>query len=63
MHKIKYKMQGKFLSKSIYFIVMENIFFTNLEIDECYDLKGSLYKRETPEKYPNNYKPSLIYLV
>ena len=50
MHKIKYKIQGKLLSKSIYFIVMENIFFTNLEIDDCYDLKGSLYKRETPEK-------------
>lgn len=34
-------------SRKIYFIVMNNLFPPNYKIDRTYDLKGSLWKRET----------------
>lgn len=37
--------------KVIYFVIMSNIFSTSKEIHVRYDLKGSLYKRETNEPY------------
>lgn len=39
-------MQGVEHAK-FYFIIMNNLFDTQKEIDIRYDLKGSLYKRET----------------
>jgi hypothetical protein len=32
-------------NKEIYFIIFNNIFYTNMSIDVRYDLKGSLYSR------------------
>ena len=43
-------MTKSFKTKNIYFVVMENIFNTDKQIHQTYDLKGSLYKRETTEK-------------
>lgn len=37
---------------------MENVFNTEKELHNKYDLKGSLYKRET-----NSYVHSLIFLI
>ena len=37
--------------KIIYFVIMSNVFQTRKEIHERYDIKGSLYKRTTLEKY------------
>jgi 1-phosphatidylinositol-4-phosphate 5-kinase len=36
--------------KRIYFIIMSNVFHTPKEIHERFDLKGSLYKRETIDR-------------
>lgn len=35
----------------MYFIIMSNVFHTEYEIHQRYDLKGSLYKRSTPPLY------------
>lgn len=35
--------------KIIYFVIMSNVFNTSKEIHERFDLKGSLYKRETKD--------------
>lgn len=51
LHKIKCRTGSKFSSKSIYFVVLENVLSTHQPIHEKYDLKGSLYKRTTHETY------------
>lgn len=41
LHKvIFYRKKGK-MSKKIYFVIMNNVFYTNKKIDYRYDLKGS----------------------
>ena len=47
MHKIGYKSKSKLKGKRIYFIIMSNVFNSPNEIHERFDLKGSLFKRET----------------
>jgi len=47
MHKIGIKYHKKMKEKIIYFVIMSNVFHTSKEIHERFDLKGSLYKRET----------------
>ncbi len=49
MHKINIQSQKKKKEDKIYFVIMSNVFQTKLEINYRYDLKGSLYKRTTPE--------------
>lgn len=48
MHQIYFtKIDSKKKDKKIYFVIMKNAFDTDLKIDVRYDLKGSLFKRET----------------
>ena len=48
LHKIVFtKIDSNVVDKTIYFIIMKNAFDTPLNIDIRYDIKGSLYKRET----------------
>jgi 1-phosphatidylinositol-4-phosphate 5-kinase len=49
LHKIKFKKLKETDERSteIYFVIMNNLFETDREIDIRYDLKGSLYKRLT----------------
>jgi len=51
LHKIKYRMRHAMTYKTIYFIIMSNVFHTRKEIHERFDLKGSLYKRTTKDTY------------
>ena len=52
MHKIGIKFQALVKKeKVVYFVIMSNVFSMNQEIHVRYDLKGSLYKRETLETY------------
>jgi|688.fasta_scaffold722283_1 1-phosphatidylinositol-4-phosphate 5-kinase len=48
LHKISFNEDGKV--RRIYFVVMSNVFNTNLDIHQRYDLKGSLYGRFTKTK-------------
>ena len=43
-------MKSKSKSEKIYFVVMVNIFCTEFQIKERYDLKGSLYGRSSRTK-------------
>ena len=47
LHKIKYKIGGLSSEQKLYFVIMANVFYTDKEIHERYDIKGSLYKRST----------------
>lgn len=49
-------------SSKIYFVIMNNLFDTNREIDVRYDLKGSLYKRETASQDRQVAKKDLDFL-
>jgi 1-phosphatidylinositol-4-phosphate 5-kinase len=52
LHKIYVKQANTSTGYKIYFIIMSNVFHTPYEIHQRYDLKGSLYKRSTPQEYP-----------
>lgn len=53
LYKMK-MMRSKKKSEKIYFVVMVNIFCTEFQIKERYDLKGSLYGRTSrSKKNPN----------
>ena len=39
------------MTKTIYFVIMKNVFFTAEEIHKRYDLKGSTYKRYTSDTF------------
>jgi len=41
-----YKMKNKNSNRSIYFIVIGNVFDRDLDIDERYDIKGATHKRQ-----------------
>jgi hypothetical protein len=41
-----YKMKNKSSQRSIYFIVIGNVFDQEIDIDERYDIKGATYKRQ-----------------
>ncbi len=41
-----YKMKNKSSNRSIYFIVIGNVFDRDLDIDERYDLKGATHNRQ-----------------
>lgn len=41
-----YKMKNKSTQRSIYFIVIGNVFDQDIDIDERYDIKGATYKRQ-----------------
>lgn len=49
LHKIIFKKlkEADQSTTEIYFVIMNNLFETDREIDVRYDLKGSLYKRDT----------------
>lgn len=49
LHKIVFKKlkEADQRKTEIYFVIMNNLFETDRELDVRYDLKGSLYKRET----------------
>lgn len=49
LHKIKYRMKNDITFKTVYFIIMSNVFHTRKEIHERFDLKGSLYKRTSKD--------------
>ena len=42
-----YKMKNKHLSKELYFMVLGNVFESEYEIDERYDIKGATHNRRT----------------
>lgn len=55
LHRVKMPISFNNQRRKVYFIVMNNLFPPNKEIHRTYDLKGSLWKRETvedPEKKP-----------
>ena len=39
-------MKNKSSNRSVYFVVIGNVFDQELDIDERYDLKGATYKRQ-----------------
>ena len=41
-----YKMKNKSSNRSIYFIVIGNVFDREIEIDERYDIKGATHNRQ-----------------
>lgn len=45
-----YKMKNKSSNRSIYFIVIGNVFDRDLDIDERYDIKGATYNRRILEE-------------
>lgn len=45
-----YKMKNKSSNRSIYFIVIGNVFDRDLDIDERYDIKGATYNRQILEE-------------
>ncbi|GMM32749.1 1-phosphatidylinositol-4-phosphate 5-kinase [Saccharomycopsis crataegensis] len=47
LHRLKMPINFSGQKRKIYFIVMNNLFPANKEIHRTYDLKGSLWKRET----------------
>ena len=53
VHKLHFtspKMVTNIGTEKVYFCVMSNIFGSELEVHEMYDLKGSTYKRELTEE-------------
>lgn len=52
LHKILMK-DKKRSSKTYYFVMMKNIFRTSQDLKYKFDLKGSLFKRETISKLPD----------
>ena len=51
LHFTNQKMVTNIGTEKVYFCVMSNIFGSQLEVHEMYDLKGSTYQRElTPEQ-------------
>lgn len=45
MYKIKFSKKGKKIGNSVYFLIIHNVFCTDLEIDMRYELKGSTHNR------------------
>lgn len=57
LHKIFYTkkkaLRGYLSTKKVYFVIMNNLFDTELEIHKRYDLKGSTYKRFVKSSDPS----------
>lgn len=53
-----YKMKNKSSQRSIYFIVIGNVFDQDIDIDERYDIKGATYNRQllTPEQHSEKHR-------
>lgn len=58
LHKIKFKPEGGTVQR-IYFIIMANVFNTNLPIEVRYDLKGSKQGRITRKKKDDVVEPEV----
>ena len=41
-----YKMKNKSSNRTIYFIIIGNVFDQEIDIDERYDIKGATHKRQ-----------------
>lgn len=66
LHKIQYTtkkaIRGKINQKKVYFIIMNNIFNSQLEIHKRYDLKGSTHKRYITSSDPSLARKDLDFL-
>ena len=66
LHKLVYRkkkyLRGWLQTKKVYFIIMNNLFNSELEIHKRYDLKGSTYKRSVSSMEPGIAKKDLDFI-